>query len=527
MKKNVVIGIAVAIVMGFTACEKGFDAKQQESEILITETFSAGFDQEQTKTSISAENKVNWELHDKIRYYTADGGNLRDFEITSIVNNQAELTLKRESSDTYYNLVYAGTYPATISSPKSQTSMILTEGVDSEQDGTFANANISVASSTPGLGSVTFKPVSALVKFTTERTDIKTIILTGGAGTESVAGNVSVNPTADSPIAALSGTGLNKITVTIGTPAAGTYYINVLPQTYSKGLTLTLKDASGSVIGSVVASKTINLSAGGKMINLGNIDNHISGLFSVSATKKVCFSKGNLYWDGSAWHFEDKQSDYNSSYSSTWSENKHISHFYWTTDAAASYAKDYSVSSKSKNDNFFASGSDVNHKLTVDGTSGWYTLSQSEWAYLLNKSNAKSGARTQTNRFARARVNGVIGLLIFPDEYNGTEKVSCDGIVGVNESGTVTLPENSISDATWSSMELAGVVFLPTPGYRNGSGVTYAGTNGYVLSSSTVTSGTTSGSGYYYIYFLSFSSTTVNPALSNYRHYGRSIRLVR
>lgn len=43
----------------------------------------------------------------------------------------------------------------------------------------------------------------------------------------------------------------------------------------------------------------------------------LNGVFSVSATKQVCFSKGNLRYASSAWSFFDNQYDYYTSYNAT------------------------------------------------------------------------------------------------------------------------------------------------------------------------------------------------------------------
>ena len=275
MKKFTFIGISIAIALGFAACQKedAAPAEQNQESALVTDIFSASLDAPATRTATEDYGTtVTWAANDKVYYYSQDDGEVRNYEITA-AGSSATITLEREQTDTYYNLVYAGNAEPTFST-NTDSQMTITNGVPAAQNGTFASANISAAHATPGAESITFKPVTALVKFTTARTDIKTITLTAG-GSEKVAGDISVDPASDAHTATLSGDGSASITVTIASPAAGTYYINVLPATYSSGLVLTLKDASGSVIGTVTASKEIALNAGGKMINLGDIDSHI------------------------------------------------------------------------------------------------------------------------------------------------------------------------------------------------------------------------------------------------------------
>jgi len=142
----------------------------------------------------------------------------------------------------------------------------------------------------------------------------------------------------------------------------------------------------------------------------------IQAWFSVSATKKVQFAKCNLYWDGSAYHFESTPIYRQVS----WNAN-HVSHFFWCTpqDIAAGrypYAETYSYPSGgcSQGDQFFCGKA---NKMTVDGTSGLYVLTQEEFTYLYN---------TRPNAANLRRFNVTVGsvggqcLVIAPDGYQGT-----------------------------------------------------------------------------------------------------------
>ena len=68
-------------------------------------------------------------------------------------------------------------------------------------------------------------------------------------------------------------------------------------------------------------------------------------------------------------------------------------------------------------------------------------------------------------------------------------------------------------------METAGCVFLPAAGYRFGTSVYNAGSNGYYWSSTV-----TNASRAYYVYFY---SGYLDPANYYNRYYGFSVRLVR
>jgi len=68
---------------------------------------------------------------------------------------------------------------------------------------------------------------------------------------------------------------------------------------------------------------------------------------------------------------------------------------------------------------------------------------------------------------------------------------------------------------------ISGVVFLPAAGYRNGTTVNNAGSNGNYWSSTANPSNANNA------YNVNFNSGNLNPANNNNRNYGFSVRLVR
>lgn len=217
------------------------------------------------------------------------------------------------------------------------------------------------------------------------------------------------------------------------------------------------------------------------------------GKFTVNAKgKKVQFTKGNLYWDGSAYHFEANQNDYPTS----WDAN-HVGHFFWTTKASASYAEKYNVPNESESDvPFFAQSKGG---LTVDGTSGLFALSDAEWEYLLETrpkatNLCKYGVTVGSNKNC---------LIIAPEGFAGTLK----------------------SSYTLSEIEAFGLVCLPAAGGRDDSDFSYSSVytdcKGYYWSS------TPSSYISCWAYFLNFYYDEFNPAAGSNRDCGRSVRLVR
>ena len=205
-------------------------------------------------------------------------------------------------------------------------------------------------------------------------------------------------------------------------------------------------------------------------------DGALSGEFSVSATKKVHFSKGNLYADGDkALHFEANQY----STASSWNAS-HVSHFTWSSTVEAA------VGNNNSGDYLFC---DESHKVSVDGGEAiYYALSRDEWTYLFNNHSKKW-----------ASVSGLGGYVIAPDGFEGD------------------LANSYANDA--ELVTAGNLVFLFAAGNRRGSDVSLVGANGYYWSSTAFDSVST--------YYLYFDSDGVYPN-DGYdgRDNGFSVRLV-
>ena len=177
----------------------------------------------------------------------------------------------------------------------------------------------------------------------------------------------------------------------------------------------------------------------------------LPGEFTVNAGgKRVCFSQGNLFWDGSAFNFESAQYEIQTSWSTS-----HVSHFYWSKNASVATAQDFSESGATDFAVFFTNATTETAKsdFTVNGVNGKYrTLSAEEWQYLFNNHSYKW-----------ASVNGVNGYVLAPDGFVGT------------------LSDSYSDDAALAADNL---VFLPTTGARDGSRVQGQDSDGYYWSSS-------------------------------------------
>ncbi len=228
----------------------------------------------------------------------------------------------------------------------------------------------------------------------------------------------------------------------------------------------------------------------------------LSGVFSVSASKKVNFSKGNLRYESSKWSFFDNQYDRYTSYSAdAWD------HFGWST-STTTYGMNTSTSYGTYSGDFVDWGATMG--------AGWFTLSKDEWKYLFNTRSASTVGGTENARYAKAKVNGVQGVILFPDTYTHPDGVTAP--TGVNATGNTGWNDNSYTVADWTKMESAGCVFLPAAGYRGGSEMVSPATIGYYWSATPINVLNT--------YSVYFGSSSLNPVYSNNRNYGCSVRLV-
>ena len=252
--------------------------------------------------------------------------------------------------------------------------------------------------------------------------------------------------------------------------------------------------------------------AAGKIYNIARnvIPGALIGQFSVSANKKkVYFSKGNLRYASGTWSFFDHQYDYYQSYSAdAWDK------FGWSTSKTT-----YGMNISGDNSDYF--GDFVDWGATMG--SGWCTLSKEEWLYLFNQRSGSTVNGTENGRYAKAKVNNVGGVILFPDTYTHPDGVADP--VGVNDAeydtGLDYEDGNSYTVEDWTKMESAGCVFLPAAGYRAGTGVEYAGSDGDYWSSSPDYEDTD------YAHDVWFDSDDWSFEGSDSRYFGHSVRLVR
>ena len=250
------------------------------------------------------------------------------------------------------------------------------------------------------------------------------------------------------------------------------------------------------------------------------------GVFSVSATKQVTFSKGNLQYTQSTntWSFASTQWEMigtdnvtGGSVSSdpTYGDGKEgtaladkVDLFSWSTSA-----NNFGVSTSPDYNDY--SGSFVDwgtNKIGNDAPNTWRTLTYDEWNYLLNtRPNANSLKGV-------AQVNGVNGLILLPDNWTCPAGVTFTSGFHSKYSVEAYGQYQTFSADQWSLLESAGAVFLPAAGNRYGSNVHNVQYSGYYWSATEDDS--------YYAHCLYFGSGGAFK-YNIIRNFGLSVRLVK
>ena len=235
-------------------------------------------------------------------------------------------------------------------------------------------------------------------------------------------------------------------------------------------------------------------------------------VFSVSSTKKVVFSPGNLQYDGTNWKFAEHQWQVlgaNGTGDSGTANTYPMDLFTWGYLATPAYnGKDYVGGI-----DHLSGDTDWGHVMGE----GWSTPTYDEWKYVFFERNATTVNETANARFAKGQVGGVHGLILFPDTYTHPDGVTLP--VGINNDGDTGWNGNDYNVADWAKMEAAGCVFLPAAGSREGGSVYDVGYNGRYWHS---TAKGSTGAGYFWFYSSYFYGWE-----GSSRYFGLSVRLVR
>ncbi len=271
MMKKYCIALAAIIISGCSIADEEFELKTRQV------SFNATFADE-TRTSYEGSGKVNWSEGDTVRYFSMDNGTVGYYTVAESGPN-AEIDAEVSETATYFIAAYGGNGI----SDNSGNSMTLTGAIESVQDGSFANAHISVAkTSAIDSGTLVFRNITSLIKFSLDRPDVTRMTFTSNDGTKvHGSGNVVITfnedgePTGRFP----ENEGGSSIEVTTAGP--GEYFIAMLPDTLASGFTCDCYAADGKKIGTAQTNDSLIICRN-DIINLGTIDPHIAEIEDLS-----------------------------------------------------------------------------------------------------------------------------------------------------------------------------------------------------------------------------------------------------
>lgn len=246
-------------------------------------------------------------------------------------------------------------------------------------------------------------------------------------------------------------------------------------------------------------------------------DRVLAGIFSVSATKQVRFSAGNVRYTQSTakWYLADNQYDMvgaanvsNSQLADT------IDLFGWSglTGSAA-----WGISTSTSASDY--AGTIVDWGLNFGTEAAFRTLTKDEWLYLFEeRTNAKS-----LMGIARIKLNAteyVNGLILLPDSWTCPAGVNFNSGFESFSNTDAYANHNTYSLPQWKLLEAAGAVFLPATGDREGTSVEDVQERGFYWSS-TVSENEES------VNYMQFYSTGQYTGGFAGRSIGRAVRLVK
>ncbi len=252
------------------------------------------------------------------------------------------------------------------------------------------------------------------------------------------------------------------------------------------------------------------------------VNGKLPGAFSVSASKKVNFSQGNLQYVGT-WQFAANQWEH---FGNNQSKN-HRDLFGWGTknnpNKTSGNGTDSEYSWAEWGQNVITNGGNA-------ANSGWRTLTAEEWGYLLGPGNGGTTPSKYRDNYQSLRGLCKItvgnteypGMIILPDDlYNN---LPTEGEIATRwadcavEAKYLNYTKATFTKDEWTALQDAGAVFLPAAGYRGGNTVYGVGTHGNYWSSLH--------SSNEYAYYVNFFEKSLYPENSSHRYTGRSVRLV-
>ena len=575
MKKLTIISMAALLLLA-ASCKKEKKTEPGGDAVFraITETHSGD-----SKTQL-VNKAVNWISGDAIKVFDANTpSNAYVFTATSGGSPQTGFSGEAPKSffeSTSFTAFYPSSDDVKFEESNYKITLPDTQTYAANSFGPGANPMAAVSTTTE----LPFKNICGLLKLQlyAEETNryVKSITLKSNMSDEMLWGTGTVTFDSDG-IPSLSDLASGGSTLTLdcgsvklGTSESPTVFYFVVPSgTLAGGFTVTVTDTDDKPIlikaakadtdtkANEIQRSRITAMPALKVAPIGALP----GLFSISNSQQVFFSKGNLQYCaegnsgtadvgsnvGGTWRFAEHQFDFvgNASLGNVYKNDTKCNNaklansysgwidlFGWATSGFNHGGASYkpwtyaSVDSGGSTIAYYAYGiaaknlydaADDNHKYEgmadwgvanaiSNGGTGWRTPKGEDWQNLLDRDGGqKNGLGT---------IDGINGLIILPDDW-----VKPDDVTFTASSTSPSFSDNTYSYADWAKMESAGAIFLPAAGRRYEQ-TNYLVNEGWYWSSSVGISASAQ--------FLNFLSNNNKTEISQYtRRYGLSVRLVK
>ena len=453
MKKLTLILAALVLTLGFSQCKKTETPTMNEGVFI---TLTAGYGNGAKTSFDPANGTFAWTGTTESPEYIYVGGNstgylgyLTSTESGATVNFSGTITPGAADATLYFFYLGKGDHAAAIS-------------VDfSNQDGTLENVtnyHIAISEGVEYAGQTSFS-TTLNMKMAIAYFDVNGFKNANDAAETVYLHGDEVYSTATINYRAGTIAGDAKGNINLGTANSGKY-VALIPSVSTE---TTLKFDSNSKWGAmnflrgIQAGRYYSNSGAALTVTAGALlAGTIPGLFSVSATEMVRFSKGNLQYDktDSEWSFMANQYDIvepaNQNVGTNYENWSVVSLFGWGTgNNPTCTSGDFSNFDEWGNNAIVNGGNTPN--------SGWRTPTSDEWHYLFTSSDRSN------KRFLKATILDLDhkGVILFPDSYDGTELT---GSYSYNTSGF-----QFVDNDDWVKMEAVGAAFLPAAGMRNGT----------------------------------------------------------
>ncbi len=456
MKRFVLAITLLAVVLMTAGCKKD---KVYTNGIPATIThYNGGKD---AKVYIDAANYSVWHNRDAVKI---NGYNETVTDPEG--NNHYIASITHEQSGTHYAIFPASAASSTYSESSTPVTLPAEQTYSVDDNG---NQVVDALMAAKGTKSLKFYNLCALLRVEVPaNTYVNYIAVSTVEGDAPMCGSGSVSFSSDVPVLTMGSNTSTVVKLNVeASRADGKFYVAV-PATSGKKFKVSVyyrsteNDINHYLAKTVWQSTALGIAANEiGPVNMGTFENcreYVPGQYSVSSTKKVMFSRGNLkylggtYTNESSWTFNQNQYDVGQ-YNSTGNSNYFAQYIH---DGGNPAVLANNVSGTAEDWGTLFDNNDNKH---------WFTMTEAEWQYLLF---SRVEADLVDHSYTRGNVAGVNGMILFPDGFNFSNFPTAAGSAPTSYDADATDYETCTYTAEqWSWLEKEGCVFLPAGGWVN------------------------------------------------------------